>query len=670
MRVIAERHWAVLCASLVAVWLSGCGGQSTSAPLPQALSVSGTVMGGALPITGSHLYLFRANTQGWAGSNIAASTTNASVSLLNDIPGATTADANGNFYVTTGSSGQFNITGDYTACTAGQQLYLYATGGNAMGGDPTLTGGINGNNAAIGVLADLGDCSTVGPGTTVVLNEISTVAAAYALAGFATDATHISDDEGITANTTAALAKTGMANAFANARNLSALNPAAALSTTPAGTGTVPAATLNTIANILADCIQSNGSSSGLCSELFTFTGTPNTMDTATAAIRLAQNPAGVSGSTVSISQLFSDIPPQSAFQPNLATAPNDFTVAILYNVPGVVGAGASYSGPAIDANGSVWLVGGGQPNSIITELSGAGAAYTNVNYPLNGFSIAHSIAVDTTGNVWFANGVSSNGLSELQGSGSTYTVSPVASTAGLSQLTSIAFDGLGNTWVGFASGVYQITGPGVVTAYDSGSTSVNGIAVDAGNRVWASSSTSLVSLSPPVTSGTTYTNTLYSGFLSTSGSGPNDVAIGSDGAAWITDAYGGLLEFTSANTNSAKVTLEGGGSTILTAVAIDGAGDVWAPILSSLLEFTGDGAAISPSTGYTGTAGTAGGTSGPFTGFIPNRISIDGSGNVWVFRDSKEASQPALVQIVGAATPVVTPLVNAVINNKIAAKP
>ncbi len=47
----------------------------------------------------------------------------------------------------------------------------------------------------------------------MVVNEVSTVAAAYAMAGFATDATHVGSSG-------TALALTGIANAFANAANL------------------------------------------------------------------------------------------------------------------------------------------------------------------------------------------------------------------------------------------------------------------------------------------------------------------------------------------------------------------------------------------------------------------------------------------------------------------
>ena len=64
--------------------------------------------------------------------------------------------------------------------------------------NPGLTGGTN--NTASGLLAALGTCPGTA-GTTgnvfssslyVVMNEVSTVATAYALAGFATDAVHIS----------------------------------------------------------------------------------------------------------------------------------------------------------------------------------------------------------------------------------------------------------------------------------------------------------------------------------------------------------------------------------------------------------------------------------------------------------------------------------------------
>jgi hypothetical protein len=112
-------------------------------------------------------------------------------------------------YVATGSNGAFSLTGDYS-CSSGQQLYMYVLGGT---------------NAAAGLMAVIGSCPASGsPAIAVAVNEVTTIAAAYALAGFATDATHVSSSG-------TALAQVGIANAFANAANLANVS-----------TGAIPAA--------------------------------------------------------------------------------------------------------------------------------------------------------------------------------------------------------------------------------------------------------------------------------------------------------------------------------------------------------------------------------------------------------------------------------------------
>jgi hypothetical protein len=181
-------------------------------PAPPA--PSGTVLHGQVPIAGAHVYVLAANTTGYG---------NASVSLLDSaLTGA--SDSIG-AYVTTGSDGTFKITGDYT-CTANTQVYLYALGGDSGPG----------NNPASGLLAVLGNCPTSGSFSTtakITVNEVSTIAAAYAMAGFATDATHVSSSG-------TPLAETGIANAFANAASLADLSTGTALRATSAGNGVVP----------------------------------------------------------------------------------------------------------------------------------------------------------------------------------------------------------------------------------------------------------------------------------------------------------------------------------------------------------------------------------------------------------------------------------------------
>src|ERR1019366_9144135 len=87
--------------------------------------------------------------------------------------------------------------------------------------------------------------------------EVSTVAAAYAFAGFATDAVHVSSSG-------TPLAKVGIQNAFANAANLATLSTGQALATPPGNpNGAAPQANVNTLANILASCVNTDGTISG-----------------------------------------------------------------------------------------------------------------------------------------------------------------------------------------------------------------------------------------------------------------------------------------------------------------------------------------------------------------------------------------------------------------------
>ena len=95
------------------------------APLSD-VGLTGLVYGGSTPIVGAHVYLFAANTTGYGGAGIAASSSNASVSLLSAAETGT-SDSLG-AYVATGSGGGFSLTGDYP-CSSRQQLYLYALGG-------------------------------------------------------------------------------------------------------------------------------------------------------------------------------------------------------------------------------------------------------------------------------------------------------------------------------------------------------------------------------------------------------------------------------------------------------------------------------------------------------------------------------------------------------------
>jgi hypothetical protein len=210
------------------VLLTGCALTNTASPgISGGTLLKGNVHGGQQPVVGAHVYLFAAGTSGYGGP---------SVPLLNPITTGQGDSIGG--YVTTDSNGAFSITGDY-ACTTGTQVYLLATGGN-----PGLPG--NQTNPNLALMTALGQCPASGSFAasipTVAINEVTTVASVYAISGFMTDLTHVSSSG-------TALANTGIANAFATVNNLVNIVTGSALATTPAGNGTVPQSTINTLAN-------------------------------------------------------------------------------------------------------------------------------------------------------------------------------------------------------------------------------------------------------------------------------------------------------------------------------------------------------------------------------------------------------------------------------------
>jgi hypothetical protein len=97
-------------------------------------------------------------------------------------------------------------------------------------------------------------------------------------------------------------------------------------------------------------------------------------------------------------------------------------------------------------------------------------------------------------------------------------------------------------------------------------------------------------------------------------------------------------------------------------AVAVDGAGTIWASNsavnangLFSVSQLTNNGSGVSPATGYQHNGmGT------------PAGITLDGSGNVWV----ANTTTPVLTEIVGAAAPVVTPTALALANHAVGVTP
>lgn len=625
---LAVRIWAGLssCSFATLVLLTGCNLQSTAPSAPEAgARIEGSVHGGQQPVNGAHVYLFAAGTSGYGG---------ASTSLITS--GSSGSDALGE-YVLTASDGTFSISGDYS-CTSGTQVYLLAAQGN-----PGLSG--NQINANLALMAALGQCPSAGnfAGTVpfISVNEVTTVASVYAISGFMTDLTHVSSSG-------TALAQTGIANAFAAVPNLVNIGTGAALATTPVGNGTVPQGEINTLANIIASCVNTAGACSSACTTLFadaTNGGTQPT-DTVTAALNIAHNPG------TNIAALFGLQASSAPFAPALSAVPNDFTIALMFTGGGIYSPGTI----AIDAAGNVWATGVNNVN----ELSPIGTPISpSSGYTAGVGSDPGGIAADASGYIWVVN---SNSVSKLIAATGAPVVGSPYSGGGLNNPNSIAIDAQGNLWItNSSSNVTELNGatgaPLSITGYADPNDEFD-IAIDASGTVLASggvlsSHTGVLTVSPAAYSGSVYV---------VGGDGP--IAFDSAGNAWIGGSGGVTL--TSAWSAAAGSPFSGGGECgyCTNSVAIDGAGNVWLsdgefepPDRVGLSELSNSGAPVSPSTGYQ--------TS--YLGY-PLQIAIDGSGNVWV-ADGGVGSVD-LIEFVGAAVPVVTPLAAGVVNNTLGTRP
>jgi hypothetical protein len=440
------------------ITLVGCGGAAsfsnpgstdtpppTGAPAAQVVAgpaVQGVSYGGHAPIGGQHVYLLQPGTSGYGS---------AATSLLGSNGAA--VDGNGNAlntdatdpnvtpnskYVVTGSDGSFNLTGAYQ-CAVGQPVYIYAWGGNIGGG------ALNNNN--IVQLAILGNCPANGSfsGSTalsfVYMNEVSTVAAAYTLQPFtlpaSNDAWHIG-----TSGTTQALV--GIANAANTAAQLYDIAGGTTISNTHdgeghlantetqlngvanRGNGIIPQATIDTLANVLAACVDSTVAAvntiTAPCASLFgiatdngEISGT-QPLDTATAMINIARFPAGNhSAGSANVDATFTKdifaIPTGTVpYVPQLSTFPNDWTLAINYPATAVTVGGTSVyplatnntlglaESIAVDNIGQIWVT--AQSGDFINRFSNLGA--NNSLSPLT--YIPGYVSIDASNNAWTGN--------------------------------------------------------------------------------------------------------------------------------------------------------------------------------------------------------------------------------------------------------------------------
>ena len=578
--------------------LTGCGAgfQNAATPTATSLAMSGSVHGGQQAISEAHVYLYAVSTSG--SSNGTTST-----SLLK-APG----------YVVSDGGGNFSITDDYT-CPSGAYVYLLATGGN-----PGLGSGTN--NTRISLAAGLGPCSLLESSSYFSVNELTTVAMAYSLAAFTTSETSI--------GSTSAFA-VGIGNAFTNIPNLVNPTTGIAVNKTAGKNGIVPTQTLNTLGDILASCVNSDGTGSP-CASLMTAANvtSPSPIDTFQAALNIAHNP-GANVST--LYDLATATPP---FQPTLAQAPNDWTISIQFS-------GALNPNLTSSANQCY----DPYPN---------GGAFTDICQ-------TQGISIDAAGNVWIANlNADANGgdgavafeqgnLVKFASNGVELSPAGGYTTPSLYKPQQMAFDSTGNIWVASRANsqdgntnpdsVQEFTAAGVPLSGTQGFTggglnTPRALAIDAYDNVFAAGHATIAEFTNAgvAVSGAGYaSSTLLQTF---------QMYFDSIGNLWLTtynfqdgtDQY--LDEFTplghSFNVSGTyggtfTQTIADNSGTVPSGIAIDANNNIWLSNAYTgsftgngfVSEYSNAGALVSPTGGYT----NAGITN-------PNNVVIDGSGNVF----------------------------------------
>ena len=359
---------------------------------PGNTALSGSVVSGAAAVKNGEVQLYAAGQSGYGSSG---------TPLLAQP-------------VAVGSNGAFSFTFNCPAAP-GDLVYLVATGGDSGSGP----------NSSIALTTALGSCNdTANWPASITVNEVTTVASAYALSAFATLDTSGgiavgAPGTGASCNAADGWLSTGketcnyigLTNAFKAVNNLVNFTSAtdaygvaagSARTYTPAyptnlagdpnilNNSTVPTTRINALADMLASCVESSGSGCGGSSKLFglaQISGGTEPADTLQAALNIAQNP----GNNVSnlLSLVSSTLPYSIGTGANAlaltgANAPVDLTLALTFTGAGLGvapnlalsdGTAAIVNGAlAIDATGNIWV----------------GASLYNTNfYALDGMMIA-----------------------------------------------------------------------------------------------------------------------------------------------------------------------------------------------------------------------------------------------------------------------------------------
>ena len=601
---------------LLTACLTGCGTDITPIPVSPVTpappapvtgsypgsAFAGQVLSGSVPVIGASVQLYAAGTSGnrqAAGALLSAP-------------------------VVTDATGAFTISASYTCPLATTPVYLVARGGTAASASSQP-------NAALALLTAAGPCNQIAATSRFVVNEATTVSAAWALAQFLGPA-------GIGASSTNT---TGLANAFRLAAGLTAPTTGLSPGPTLSGTVTSPAARIHALANLLNTCARGDGATTAAspCGQLFaatTISGSSPPSDTLATAIAIVQNPA------TNVSTLYTLSLASTAFTPTLATVPSDWTLALTLT-------GGGMNGPTtvgVLSTGNVWVSNYFDVASSFTPL---GAPVFPSGITGSGLDHSYGMAVDAADNAWIANEDKST-ITELAAYGMALSGASGYAAGGIDFPIAVAIDPDSSVWV-------VDYGNAHLTRLGAGGTPLSGsagyasgqlafpaaIAIDTTHHAWIANS-----------EGTTLTRVSQDGTDIQSAAccnGPDGVAIDQRGFVWVSNFYGNSVSLVSSSLGVISSGYTAAALNRPQGIAVDGAGNLWVSSFRGpgVVELAGT-QATSPGLVLSPPAGWARDT--PLSGAYS--LAIDASGNLWV----ASFGNSTLTEILGLASPVKTPTI------------
>ena len=672
-----KRNLLALLASS-AMLTAGCANMANTAPgvgsLATSASLSGRVHGGNQPVSGATVTLYYAAQSLYAAPILAATTT-------------TATDGTGSFSFVQNLTPDQAPNGNTFSCpSVGDPLvYVVAKGGNTLN-----NGDSNVHNDAAAFMGVYGVCSQLSASSFLNLTEATTVATMAAYQQFFDPANDGLSADGIgqakiaivnAANTVARLADTANGTALTSS----------VVSATAGGIGvsgvtvtaTPETAKLNTIANAISACVNNASASATPCTTLFASATPPSpsvvnkplnttfapATDVLQAAYYILTNPTN--GGSANLANIFALSAATGApYQPSLAIAPTDWTIAINYSSTSTcsTSSGSFINKPYdinVDSQNNIWIANSQATNGNLSQLSSSGAPVSCIF--LSGGSNGGGV-IDSNGNVWFATTASTNVYRYSPGGNGLPSTTTFPTPTGAIPLA-ITADGLGNVYfTSSATGsLYEF--PGAATSVSAVAAvqissvvgpnpirimpDYNGSAV--ASDIWVTSGGGYVSRVSPSSSiaDPNYLNGFATTIIAT-GTQAYGLAVTHDNNVFVssggTDNY--ITYLTGSGTSYAPswTTASGfAGVNNPTGISIDGRNNVWVPnnsnsgVTGSVSEISVVSNALSPVTGFQKSTSV----------LASGRASVvDQAGNVWVVGDGPSY----LTEIVGAGVPMYQP--------------